>query len=112
MSDEALRNYLLREAMTLFRHLPAEELVDGEEVAFRTTANGHLVLGRWVGDVVDTYQLVGFEQPEGMAAMHIRQWLHPEGGAPNAVARAFRDGTMLTEGMIPFRRLEAGESDM
>lgn len=90
------------EAHELWRHLPAGELTDDEQLFFRTTRYGHLVVGRRVGDAQDEYQLVGFDQPEGVAAMHTRRWVEPEDRAPHVVARMFRDGVMSHEAVVPY----------
>lgn len=99
------------EARVVFGHVPVDEIADDEALHFRTTPDGHLVIGRRLADVQDEYTLVGFDQPEGLAVMHTRRWLHPEGGAPNVVARMFRDGEVSHEAVVPFVRVEDTEAD-
>jgi hypothetical protein len=101
-----LADHLVAEAQTLFALLPQDELTDSEPLFFRTTPEGHLVVGRRVGDVQDEYTLVGFDQPEGLAVMATRRWVEPEGRAPNVVARLFRDGEATHEAVIPFVKAE------
>jgi hypothetical protein len=104
MSD--LAAHLADEAQVLFGHLPPDELTDSEPLYFRTTPEGHLVIGRRVGDTQDEYTLVGWGEPEGLAVMATRRWVEPEDRAPHVVARLFRDGEVTHEGIVPFVRAD------
>lgn len=99
-----LAAHLSDEAQVLFGHLPPDELADDEPLFFRQSSEGHLVVGRRVGDAQDEYTLVGFDQREGLPVMHTRRWIDPEDRAPHVVARLFRGGEVSHEAVVPYMR--------
>ncbi len=92
-----LATLLAAEARKLWSHVPEVEQPDDDEPCeLGTDEGGHLLLRFTSEEAVDVWRLVGFGQPEGLAAMKLTL------RGQSVQARCWRAGEEIGEADLPF----------